>query len=114
VNFVQVSGDGSLDMLTYEAGVEDVTPACGTGSTAGAYVCARIGRTSFPARVRLLGGELVIDERGDSTTMRGPAEYMRPCTLDVSRLRVRDEPPAAMAGRVVVAGGRMRSEERGA
>ncbi len=74
----------------------------------------RIGRTSFPVRVRLLGGERVIDKRGDSTTMRGPAEYMRPCTLDVSRLRVRDEPPAAMAGRVVVAGGRMRSEERGA
>jgi diaminopimelate epimerase len=82
VNFVQVSADGSLDVLTYEAGVEDVTPACGTGSTAAAYVCARIGRTSFPARVRLLGGELVIDVRGASMTMRGPAEYMRPFALD--------------------------------
>ncbi len=73
-------------MLTYEAGVEDVTPACGTGSTAAAYVCARIGRTPFPVRVRLLGGELVIDARGDSMTMRGPAEYMRPFALDVSHL----------------------------
>jgi diaminopimelate epimerase len=110
VNFVQVSGDGSLHVLTYEAGVEDVTPACGTGSTAAAYVCARAGRTSFPVRVRLLGGELVIDARGDSMTMRGPAEYMRPCTLDVSHLA----PPAEIAGRVVFAGGRMRSEEGGA
>jgi diaminopimelate epimerase len=84
VNFVHVSGDGSLDVLTYEAGVEDVTPACGTGSTAAAYVCARLGRTSLPVRVRLLGGELVIDARGDSMTMRGPAEYMRPFALDVS------------------------------
>jgi diaminopimelate epimerase len=79
VNFVRVSGDGSLDVLTYEAGVEDVTPACGTGSTA--YVCTRIGRTSFPVLVRLLGGELVIDASGDSLTMRGPAEYMRPFAL---------------------------------
>ena len=111
VNFVQVSGDGSLDVLTYEAGVEDVTPACGTGSTAAAYVCARIGRTSLPVRVRLLGGELVIDARGDSMTMRGPAEYMRPFALDVSRLGGGAEPPAEIAGRVVAAGGRMWGEE---
>jgi len=52
--------------------------------------------------------------RCSPTTMRGPAEYMRPCTLDVSRLRVGGQPPAVMAGRVVVAAGRMRSEERGA
>ena len=84
MNFVRVSGDGTLDVLTYEAGVEDVTPACGTGSTAAAYVCARIGRTSLPTRVRLLGGELVIDAHGDSMRMRGPAEYMRPCALEWS------------------------------
>lgn len=111
VNFVQVSGDGSLDVLTYEAGVEDVTPACGTGSTAAAYVCARIGRTSFPVRVRLLGGELVIDGRGDSTTMRGPAEYMRPCALDVSQLRAGIVPPVEVAGSVGLAGGEMQREE---
>jgi len=76
VNFVRVAGNGTLDVLTYEAGVEDVTPACGTGSTAAAYVCARIGQTSLPARVRLLGGELMIDARAGSMTMCGPAEYM--------------------------------------
>jgi hypothetical protein len=42
---------------------------------------------------------------------RGPAEYMRPCALDVSHLRAGVEPPAEMAGRVVIAGGRMRCEE---
>jgi diaminopimelate epimerase len=88
VNFVQVKEDGSLDVLTYEAGVEDVTPACGTGSTAAAYVCARIGRTAFPARVRLVGGELVIDVRGDSMTMSGPAEYLRPFALEWSAQKV--------------------------
>ena len=59
-----------------------MTPACGTGSTAAAYVSARIGRTSFPVRVRLLGGELAIDVCGDSMTMRGPAEYVRPFVLE--------------------------------
>jgi hypothetical protein len=50
----------------------------------GAYVCARIGRTFLPVRVRLLGGELVIDTRRDSMTMCGPAEYMRPFVLEWS------------------------------
>jgi hypothetical protein len=61
-----------------------VTPACGTGSTAAAYVCARIGRASWPVRVRLRGGELMIDARGDAMTMRGSAEYMRPFALEWS------------------------------
>lgn len=37
-------------------------------------------------QVRLLGGELVIDARRDSMTMRGPAKCMRPFALDVSHL----------------------------
>jgi hypothetical protein len=32
--------------------------------------------------VRLLGGELAIDVCGDSMTMRGPAEYVRPFVLE--------------------------------
>src|SRR5262245_46058678 len=58
VNFVWPIDDATLDVLTYEVGVEDITPACGTGSTACAYVCGRLGMTSFPTRVRMLGGEL--------------------------------------------------------
>jgi Diaminopimelate epimerase len=84
VNFVRVREDASLEVQTYEAGVEDVTPACGTGSTAVAYVCARTGRTTLPVTVRLFGGQLVIDAQGDSMMMRGPAEYMRPFMLEWS------------------------------
>jgi diaminopimelate epimerase len=103
VNFVQVRRDGSLDVLTYEAGVEDVTPACGTGSTAAAYVCARIGRTSLPVRVRLLGGELVIGMCDNALTMRGPAEYLPPCAFEWSatttpRASARDVAAPAAAG----------------
>lgn len=48
VNFARIDPEGALSVLTYEAGVEDITPACGTGSTAAAYVCARIGPALFP------------------------------------------------------------------
>ena len=92
VNFVRVRGDGGLDVLTYEAGVEDVTPACGTGSTAAAYVCARLGLVSAPVRVRLPGGELWIEGDLGPLTMRGPAEY-----LPSARLAWEEHEPAEVA-----------------
>jgi len=109
VNFVQIHSDGSLSVLTYEAGVEDVTPACGTGSTAAAYVCARIGQTSFPVIVRLLYGELVIEATGDALAMRGPAQYLSPFALQwpVETIRFRPslasrDPLLSLAGASIV------------
>jgi len=45
--------------------------------------------------VRLLGGDLVIDASGDSLTMRGPAEYMRPFALEWPVENVRFRPSLA-------------------
>lgn len=41
-----------------------------------------------PGTLRLVSGELVIDVRGDSMTMRGPAEYLRPFALEWGEQKV--------------------------
>ncbi len=83
------------------------TPQCSSSSPTSPAPSSRPRRTPHSLH-RPPPGEAP-DPRG-----RGPAEYMRPCALDVSRLPVGGEPLVAMAGHVVVAGSTMRSEERGA
>ncbi|HTL70876.1 MAG TPA: diaminopimelate epimerase [Candidatus Eisenbacteria bacterium] len=56
-NFIAFRGDGTLDVRTYERGVEGETLACGTGSTASALVAARLKGLRSPVRVRTHGGE---------------------------------------------------------
>jgi len=56
VNFLKVSGANSLDLRTYERGVNDFTLSCGTGSTAGAAAAYIEGHVSSPVDVRNPGG----------------------------------------------------------
>jgi diaminopimelate epimerase len=63
VNLVHLNSDGSLDIRTYERGVEDETLACGTGVTAAAiasflYRGLAKGQTEIP--VHALGGDLAV------------------------------------------------------
>lgn len=63
-NFVKVTGAQSLQVRTYERGVEDETLACGTGCIASSIQCVRRGRVTAPVRVTTAGGEvLTIDFR---------------------------------------------------
>jgi diaminopimelate epimerase len=57
VDFVQVLSPGSLRVRTFERGVEGETLACGTGVTAAALVCARLGGYASPVTVQVRGGE---------------------------------------------------------
>ena len=53
-----------------------MTSACGTGSTASAYVSHIANRMKFPIQVKNIGGNLTIDSEEGELTMTGPAEYL--------------------------------------
>jgi diaminopimelate epimerase len=59
VNFVRVCSDGTLEIRTYERGVEAETLACGTGSTAAALVSAAVYPIKSPVPVKTRGGEVL-------------------------------------------------------
>jgi diaminopimelate epimerase len=62
VNFVQIINDSTIKVRTYERGVEAETLACGTGATASALMSAAAkGITGRPVKVKVPGGELMID-----------------------------------------------------
>ena len=78
VDFVRVaSGGDTLEVRTYERGVEDETGACGTGAVASAVLARRLGLVDGPA-VRVVprsGLELTVDFRdGAAPHLTGPAE----------------------------------------
>lgn len=68
VNFVEVTGDYSLRIRTFERGVEAETLACGTGAVASALVSATKGFTTLPSDVETRSGERLIVDAGSRTT----------------------------------------------
>ncbi|MEI6235686.1 MAG: diaminopimelate epimerase [Planctomycetota bacterium] len=59
-NFVQLMGNNTIKIRTYERGVEDETLACGTGSTAAAIAAAFAHGYQSPVNVIAGGGTLTI------------------------------------------------------
>ena len=81
VNFVAAKGN-SLDVRTYERGVEDETYSCGTGVTASAIIAYQAGwldQTSIP--VKTAGGDLNVSflptKNGfEDVWLTGPATFV--------------------------------------
>jgi diaminopimelate epimerase len=66
-NFISEMPDGTVEIRTYERGVEDETLACGTGSVAGALVMAvKFGRSSPVRMLTRSGFFLTIHFSGDN------------------------------------------------
>ena len=81
VNFIQLLGDNSIFVRTYERGVEDETYSCGTGVTAAALAASFHGYTS-PVKVKVKGGELAVEFKAgqadtfDEIFLIGPAKMV--------------------------------------
>lgn len=74
-NFACVTGSGSLNLRTYERGVEDETYACGTGACAAAAVANALGLTGPDVEVATSGGEVLgVSLLNGDIFLRGGAE----------------------------------------
>ena len=71
VNFVKLGQ--SLEIRTFERGVEGETLSCGTGSVAAASVARRLGLAGDEVVVQTRGGPLIINFEGQIAFMEGPA-----------------------------------------
>jgi len=56
-NFMRVPNSESIEVRTYERGVEDETLACGTGAIASALTASERGMVGSPVMVKTKGGE---------------------------------------------------------
>ncbi|HEX7705302.1 MAG TPA: diaminopimelate epimerase [Thermoanaerobaculia bacterium] len=87
VNFVSVRGPSSIDVRTWERGVEAETMACGSGVVASAVTSAFFGRVGSPVSVRTRSGlELEVsfrmtDGHADEVRLKGDARLIYRASL---------------------------------
>ena len=82
VDFIRILPDNTLEIRTYERGVEAETLACGTGVAAAAVTCVVKGRISSPVTVRTAGGDTLTitvtqhEKQITKLTLAGPAVHV--------------------------------------
>jgi diaminopimelate epimerase len=75
-NFVSLRPGQSLRQRTYERGVEALTKACGTGSTATAFVVTSRFGQRWPVALQVDGGQLSVDSRHGQLWLSGDARLI--------------------------------------
>ena len=87
VNFVTVMNRHSIEVRTYERGVEDETLACGSGVVSSAIVSALFGRVDPPVAVRARSGATLTvdfvqrDQKIEQPRLTGDARVIFESTL---------------------------------
>lgn len=75
VNFVEVKDDETIEIRTFERGVEAETLSCGTGAVASAAVSRELDKTlGDKVFVKTQGGDLRIFFEDETAYMEGPAK----------------------------------------
>lgn len=89
VSFIENNGDNSINIRTYERGVEAETLACGTGSIASAIIASRLWEMNSPVQVMpasgvpLEVGFVVKNLEYSAITLRGPVKKTFTGEIDV-------------------------------
>ncbi len=75
-NFVTIQPGNRVRQRTYERGVEALTKACGTGSTASAVVLTTRFGLTWPVELDVDGGRLSVDQRDSQLWLSGDARLI--------------------------------------
>lgn len=75
VNFCKIINDKNIEVITWEKGV-GITLACGTGAAASAIVSSILKNCDKKVNVKVLGGNLVIEQKDNEIFMTGDAEFI--------------------------------------
>ncbi len=90
VNFTARNADGSLQVRTYERGVEDETYSCGTGVTAAAIAASGDATGAFKVQISTPGGPLEVSfvkhapDEAHEVVLHGPAVFVYGGTVEVN------------------------------
>lgn len=74
ITWLKKETDLKLTAVTFERGVEDFTPACGTGAVAAAWTAGRGAKQLF--EIAMPGGILRVDLNGSIPWLSGPVEVV--------------------------------------
>lgn len=87
VNFARVIDSRTIQVRTYERGVESETLSCGTGSVAVAVVANMLGKTEKSVDVLTKGGKLKIDVADSTVYMTGQAARVAEGYINAEELK---------------------------
>lgn len=75
VNFCKVIDEENIEVITWEKGV-GITLACGTGAASSAVISSLLKGCNKKVNVKVLGGNLTIEQKNDEIFMVGPANFI--------------------------------------
>ncbi|NKB23452.1 MAG: diaminopimelate epimerase [Kiritimatiellae bacterium] len=87
-NFIHCTGPNTLEIRTYERGVESETLACGTGMAAAAMIAGKLGHITAPVQIIAASRDLLevdyrlTDDGATDVTLTGPAVHVFQGSLD--------------------------------